>query len=147
MVLPKVSKRVSRRQRIVALAASAVLLCPGITSCTRTQVGLSVAAMATVLVGVTVGITLAVQHSHHTLQGCIVSGPNGLELRLNDAKVYTLEGELADVKVGDKLKIHGSKLKKVKGASAEGQVFVVEKVNKDYGSCLAGPAISQSASH
>jgi len=122
-------------------------MCSGATSCTKTQVGLSVAAIAAVVVGTTVGITLAVQHSHHTLQGCIFSGANGLELRLSDNKVYALKGELADVKVGDRLKIHGSKVKKVKGDSAGGQVFVVEKVNKDYGLCPASLATSLSPVH
>lgn len=117
-------------------------MCAGMTSCTKTQVSLSVAAMAAVVVGTTVGITLAVQHSHHTLQGCISSGANGLELRMSDGKVYTLKGEVADVKAGDRLKIHGSKVKMVKGDSAGGQVFVVEKVNKDYGPCPASLATS-----
>ena len=101
---------------------------------------LSVAAIAAVVVGTTLGVTLAVQHSHHTLQGCIFSGANGPELRLGDSKAYTLKGELADIKVGDKLRIHGSRVKKVKGGLAGDQVFVVEKVNKDYGPCPASAA-------
>jgi hypothetical protein len=112
-------------------------VCSGVTSCTKTQVGLSVTAIAAVLVGTTVGVTLAVQHSHHTLQGCIVSNANELELRISDGKLYALKGELADVKVGDRLKLHGSRVKKVKGDSTGGNVFVVEKINKDYGPCLA----------
>lgn len=138
--LPPLSTRATRRQRIIAGYASAALLCCNLTACTKTQVSLSVAAIAAVVVGTTVGVTLAVQHSHHTLQGCITSGGNGPELRLNDGKTYTLKGELADIKVGDRLKIHGSRVKKVKDASTGDQVFVVERVNKDYGPCPASAA-------
>ena len=109
----------------------------GLTSCSNTQIGLSIGAIAAVVVGTTVGVTLAVQHSHHTVQGCIYSGTNGLEVRMDDAKIYSLTGQLADIKVGDRLKIHGSRVKKVKGNTAVGQVFVVEKVTKDYGPCAA----------
>jgi hypothetical protein len=103
---------------------------------------LSSAGIAAVVVGTTVGITLAVQHSHHTVQGCIFSDADGLKLRTSDAKIYSVKGETADIKVGDKLKLHGSKEKKIKGAPAVDQVFLVEKLNKDYGPCAANPAAS-----
>jgi hypothetical protein len=128
------SSRASRRQRITALAVFAALVCSGATSCTKTQVGLSAAAIAAVVVGTTVGVTFAVQNSHHTLQGCVFSDANGLKLRTSDAKVYTLEGETATIKVGDRFKFHGSKLKKTKDSTGN-QVFVVEKLTKDYGPC------------
>jgi hypothetical protein len=133
--LPTVVSRALRRKRSIAAVAMLALLSSGVTSCTKTQVGLSTAAIAAVLVATTVGVTLAVKHSHHTLQGCIFSGANGLELRIGDGKLYTLKGDLADVNVGDKLKLHGSRVKKVKDDSAGGQVFVVEKINKNYGPC------------
>jgi hypothetical protein len=138
--LPLVSSRLDRRERIIAAAASGALLCCSLTSCTKTQVTLSVAAIAAVVVGTTVGVTLAVQHSHHTLEGCISSGANGPELRLNNSKTYTLKGELADIKVGDRLKIHGTRVKKVKDSTAGDQVFVVEKVKKNYGPCPVSAA-------
>jgi hypothetical protein len=118
------------------------VVCFGATSCTKTQVALSSAGIAAAVVGTTVGITLAVQHSHHTLQGCMFSDAGGLKLRTSDAKVYTIKGETADIKVGDKLKLHGSKEKKIKGASGVDQVFLVEKLNKDYGPCSANAVAS-----
>lgn len=90
------------------------------------------------------GVTLAIQHSRHTLQGCITSDANGLTLHTSDARVYKVKGETAEVKVGDRLKLHGSKVKNRKGDPASDQVFVVEKVNKDYGPCPAGGAVSTS---
>ncbi len=139
-----VSLRVTSRRRVIAGTASLALLCCSLTSCTKTQVALSVTAIAAVVVGTTVGVTLAVQHSHHTLQGCITTGPDGPELRLNDAKTYKLKGELADIKVGDKLKVHGSHVKKANNTPAQEEVFVVEKVNKDYGPCPTGAASAPS---
>jgi hypothetical protein len=129
----------SIRQRIKALAVFATLVCTGATSCTKTQIGLSVSAMAAVVVGTTVGVTLVVQNHRHTLQGCVFSGPSGLELRTSDAKVYALEGYAATIKVGDRVKLHGSKLKKAKDSTGD-QVFAVEKLSKDYGSCPAAVA-------
>jgi hypothetical protein len=132
----KTSSRASHRQRVGVIALFAALACSGTTSCTKTQVGLSVAAMATVVVGATVAVTYAVQNSHHRLQGCVFSGPNGLELRTSDAKVFALEGYTANIKTGDRVKLHGSKLKKTKNSTGD-QVFAVEKLSKDYGPCPA----------
>jgi hypothetical protein len=137
--LLQASSRPSRPQRICAFAIVAALLCSGATSCTKTQVGLSIAASAAIVAGVTVGITLAVQNSHHTLHGCAFTGPNGPELRTADSKVFALEGSPEAIKVGDRLKLHGSKLKKTKNSTGD-QVFVVEKLKKDYGPCPAAAA-------
>jgi surface antigen len=112
---------------------AAALVCSGTTSCTKTQVGLSVAALAAAVVVTTVVITRTVENQHHSLQGCLFTSPGGVELHTSDAKVYVLEGESTSLKVGDRVKLHGSKLKKKDSTS--GQVFVVEKLNKDYGTC------------
>jgi hypothetical protein len=133
--LPPVVSGTLRRKRKIAAVATLAVLSSCLTSCTKTQIGLSTAAIAAALVATTVGVTLAVQHSRHTLQGCIVSGANGLELRISDGRLYTVRGDLADVNVGDKLKLHGSRAKKIKGDSNGAQVFVVEKINRDYGPC------------
>jgi len=133
---PGASSRASRLQRISVFAAFAALVCSGATSCSTTQIALSVTAIAAVGAGTAVGITLAVQNSNHTLQGCLISGPIGLELRTSDAKIFAIEGEAATIKVGDRVKLHGSKVKKTKGAAGD-QVFVVEKLKKDYGPCRA----------
>lgn len=76
------------------------------------------------------------------MQGCIFSDADGLKLRTGDAKVYTLEGDVAKIKVGDRVKFHGSKVKKTKGGSTGDQVFVVEKLSKDYGPCDVNVATS-----
>jgi hypothetical protein len=135
--LPAFSPRVSRRRVFVA-GALVALVCCSATSCSTKEIALSSAGIAAAVVGTTVGVTLAVQHSRHTLEGCILTGGDGLELRLSNAKVYALKGVLADVKVGERLKVHGSKVKRVNGDTAASQTFLVEKVNKDFGPCSAG---------
>jgi hypothetical protein len=73
------ASRASRRKRITAVTVFAALVCSGATSCSRTQVALSSAAIAAVVVGTTVGITYAVKHHHHTLQGCVFSARSSLK--------------------------------------------------------------------
>jgi hypothetical protein len=119
-------------------------MCSAATSCTRTQIVLSTTAIAAVVVGTTVGVTYAVKHHNHSLQGCSFSGADGLKLRTSDARVYTLKGDSAGVKAGDTVKLHGSKAKRVKGDSGD-QVFLVQKVNKDYGPCPANAAASPAS--
>src|ERR1039458_749941 len=76
---PEASSRASCRHRITAVAVFVALVCSGATSCSRTQVALSSAAIAAVVVGTTVGITYAVKHHHHTLQGCVFSARSSLK--------------------------------------------------------------------
>lgn len=132
-----------RRNRATSVAVFVTLVCTGATSCTRTQIALSAAAMATIVVGTTVGVTYAVKHHNHTLRGCVFSDPTGIKLRTNEAKTYTLKGtDTAGVKVGETVKLHGSKVKKQKGDSGGDQVFVVERLSKDYGPCSVNPTPS-----
>jgi hypothetical protein len=101
--------------------------------------GAEVAAIA-IVAGVVVGtvILVEVHHSHHTIKGCVSAGQNGLQVQNDgDMKMYDLTGVTADVKVGDQVRVHGAKEKKTKGAAD--QIFVVEKMNKDYGPCKVSP--------
>lgn len=82
------------------------------------------------------GVTLAIQHHHHVIEGCAFSGSGGLKLRTTDAKVWGLQGYTATVKAGERVKLHGAKLKKTKDATGD-QVFAVEKLTRDYGPCPA----------
>jgi len=139
---PEAPSLASYRHRITAVAVFVALVCSGATSCTRTQVVLSSAAIAAVVVGTTVGVTYAVKHHRHTLQGCVFSDATGFKLRTSDAKVYTLKGDAASIKVGNSGKFHGSKEKRAKGDSTGDQVFVVQKLSKDFGPCPVNVATS-----
>jgi hypothetical protein len=137
---PVASSCASRRQRSTSVALFVALLCSGATSCTRTQIALSATAIGVVVAGTAVGVTYAVKHHNHTLQGCVFSDAGELKLRTSDAKVYLLKGDATNIKTGDSVRLHGSKVKKAKGDSTSNQVFEVQKLNKDRGSCPTNSA-------
>jgi hypothetical protein len=135
-----------RRTGILAMIAFALFLCCGQATPAYGQlqfgnIGPSKGEIvgAGVAVGAIVVAVIVVVHIHnsHILKGCVVAGPNGRELRTgNGEKTYALSGG-QDLKAGDLVKLHGTKVKKAKG-DAE-QAFTVEKLNKDYGPCKATP--------
>ena len=137
----------SRLQKRLAIAACGVLtvfLCSGATSPTNCSggtigggpsAGEVYGAAAGVGAGIAIVILVAVNASHHTVTGCVRSGLNGLELQTSD-KRYSLEGDAASIKVGDRVKIHGSRVKKTKDQTGD-QVFRIEKIKKDCGPCPA----------
>jgi hypothetical protein len=97
-------------------------------------VGVAVAAVA--VVAVTAVVLVEISHSHHTLKGCVVGSANGLELRTADNKTYALSGTIADIAPGNNVRLHGDKQKHDKNSPAD-QVFVVQKMQKNYGPCQA----------
>ena len=142
---PKPPTPLQRRLGIAAFAGLTVFLCGGATSPTNCNehIGPSTGAVVGAVVGagavVAIVVVVAVNSGHHTVTGCVVSGPNGLELQTSESKRYALEGDAASIKVGDRVKIHGSRVKKTKDTTGE-QVYRVEHVKKDYGPCPAGMA-------
>jgi hypothetical protein len=84
-----------------------------------------------------IGVFYAVHHGHN-LTGCVASEGNGLELLTDsDHKTYALNGEVADIKPGERIHVAGRKSKK---SSAVPPSFLVEKVSKEYGPCEVMPA-------
>ena len=63
--------------------------------------------------------------------------------------MWALSGDVAGVKPGDVVKVHGNRVARAKGSSApaEGErMFFVESLKKDYGVCkMAGATPSQAA--
>ena len=96
-----------------------------------------VATGVAVTAGVVIGavVLVEVRNSHHAIKGCVTKGPEGLQVRNDhDGKLYTLVGVTAKTRIGDRVKLHGSKSEQ--GEPAEGDsTFVVEKVTRDYGPC------------
>lgn len=141
---PSIAKH---RLGIAAFASLAVLFCSGSTApagCSAGSIGPSNGEVIGAAVGIGAVIAVAIivpveiSHSHHTLTGCVFTGPNGLELRTSDTKTYALEGDAARIKVGDRVNLHGSKAKKTKDTTGD-QVFRVQKLNRVYGSCPVSP--------
>jgi len=141
-----------RRLGITAFAGLTVLLCSGSTAPTQCQghIGPSTGEVVGAAVGIGAVIAVAIivpveiSRSHHIVTGCVTSSANGLELRTSDGKTYALEGDAASIKAGDKVKIHGSKIKKTKDSTGPG-VFRVEQLNRDYGPCPVAPATAPAA--
>ena len=96
------------------------------------------------VIAVAIIVPVEISHSHHNLTGCVVTAANGLELRTSDAKTYSLEGDAASIKAGDKVKIHGSKIKKTKDSTGPG-VFRVDQIKRNYGACPVAPTIASAA--
>ena len=95
-------------------------------------IGVAVGAVAVVVVGTVV--LVEVHNSHHTIKGCVTSGPSGLQVRdADNTHIYNVTGVTTGVKVGDVVRLHGDKQKKTKGDTGQG--FVIQKINKDYGAC------------
>jgi hypothetical protein len=143
---PTTSKRFAppgRRLGIAAFAGLAVLFCSGSTAPTQCQggnIGPSNGEVVGAMVGVGAVIAVAIivpveiSRSHHIVTGCVVAAANGLQLQTSDGKIYALEGDAASIKAGDKVKVHGSKMKKTKNSTGPG-VFTVQKLTRDYGPC------------
>jgi hypothetical protein len=84
--------------------------------------------------GAVVGIAVFYAFHHgHSITGCAVSGADSLELqRQSDQQMFSLVGDVANVKAGDKVRVSGKKKKKNGDAPRQ---FLVEKLEKGYGQC------------
>lgn len=135
------------RRTIIAKATIASLVCaamfgccqPNDPSCRNVSFGPSGAEVAgvTLAVGAAVATVIAVEvhHAHHTLNGCVSSGPGGMQLHDHSGtKTYTLSGNTANLTAGDRVRLHGTRLKQPRHGRAD-PTFAVERRTKDYGPC------------
>jgi hypothetical protein len=84
-----------------------------------------------------VGIYFLVRQSP-SISGCAASRADGLTLRNEgDQQTYSLIGDTAGIKAGDRIKVSGKKKKKDPSGKHD---FLVEKLKKDYGACKVSPA-------
>ena len=98
---------------------------------TKTQDGLIVAAIVVIGAAIGIGIYVAFHHGN-TLTGCAASGTDGLTIENEgDHLSYSLMGDVAAVKAGDRMRVSGKK-KKADGAT---HPFLVDKVKRDLGAC------------
>lgn len=142
----------NRRVGIVSMVAlSSFLLCGAApTTCKSSGsigpssgevIGAAVGISAAVVVGVVV--LVEVNKSHHTVKGCVTAGPGGIEvLNESDKMTYALVGDPSKVKVGDVVRLRGTKEKK---GSAGNRDFLVSSMSKDFGPCKATPPPTASA--
>jgi hypothetical protein len=97
-----------------------------------------VAGVGGVAAGIGVGVYFAMQFAH-TVKGCVSEDPNGLLLHTQNGKTYVLLGATSNIKADTTIKVRGTRRKKIPGLTDQ-PTFVVEKVNKVYGSCSVIPA-------
>ncbi len=95
--------------------------------------------IAGVIVGVVAGVAViaivAVHYSKkRSITGCVRSGANGMTVTdEKDRQSYTLSGDTANIKPGDRMRLQGKKAK-TKG-SDNTLVWEARKVSKDFGVC------------
>ncbi len=137
----------SRPAKLLAVLLSAVICCAATGgSCNSSNDNFSIGPSTGEVVGLTVGavaivaaviiIPVEISKSHHTLKGCVLSTPNGLELRTTENKTYALSGPAADIIPGNTLRLHGDREKRDKNTAGD-QVFLVQRMQKNYGPCQA----------
>lgn len=96
-------------------------------------IGVGLGAVGT---GIGIGVYYAIHHNH-ALTGCAAVTPDGLRLQsANDGQAYALVGEIAAIRPGERVRVSGKKQKK-DGVGA--QLFLVDKLSKDLGSCTSQP--------
>jgi hypothetical protein len=152
----KTNSLLSRRWTITASVVLGAVLCIGASAPAEGQDSSSIppsgGEFAAVAIGVgaiiaaAIIVPIKISHSHHILAGCIVTGAHGLELQTSDVKAYSIEGDTAVIKAGEKVKIHGSKVKKAKDSPGP-QVFKFEKLDRSYGPCPVAATTASVSAH
>jgi hypothetical protein len=104
----------------------------------ETKGTLVTAALVTTVALIGVGVYVIVQHAH-TVKGCVTDDPNKLMLHTSDGKTYVLLGATTNIVADTRIKVRGSKRKKIDGVTDQPS-FVVEKLDKVYGPCSVSPA-------
>ncbi len=96
--------------------------------------GAIIGGIAGIGAAIAIVTVVSISHARHTISGCVSMGANGLALQTSDKQIYLLQGIATGVTAGDRVKVHGSKVKSA-SCAANTKTFVVEKLQKDYGAC------------
>lgn len=117
---------------VPAQAQAPDILAPG------AHLGPSSGEIAGVIVGVVAAVVvvtiLVVHHSKkRAVTGCVNSGPDGMTVTdEGDKRVYTLSGDTAGVKVGERVRLQG---KRIKAGAGKQPIWDTRKIGKDFGAC------------
>jgi hypothetical protein len=104
----------------------------------KSQTTLAIAGMTVTLSLIGVGVYAIIQHAH-TVRGCVSDSPDGLMLHTEDGKAFVLLGNTTNIKADTRIKVRGTKKKKIDGITNQPS-FVVEKLGKVYSPCSVAPA-------
>ena len=133
----------SRHRKLIALLLCVSLLLlpkPAKASIpTHSQVVLIFVGVAAIGAAIGIGIYYAVRRNGAaSITGCAVSSDAGLSLqREGDQQTYTLLGDTAGIKSGDRIRVSGKKRKEYPSGKRD---FLVERLAKVYGPCKVLPA-------
>lgn len=134
-------KREIARLVLVSCLPLEVIGCcqPNDPKCRNVSFGPSGAEIAGVAIGVGVvvatAVAVGVHHANQTVDGCVSNGSSGMQLRTHSgAKTYLLAGDMTKISAGERVRLHGSKIKQPKHSETD-QTFSVESEKKDYGPC------------
>ena len=122
---------------------------PNDPSCRNVRLGPSGAEVAGVAIGVgaviATVVAVEVHHAHHTLDGCVSSGPGGMQIQTQRAtKTYMLSGQMTNIAAGQRVRLHGTRVKQPKHSTAA-PIFTVESTSKVYGPCKLSQGSSTPA--
>jgi hypothetical protein len=127
-------------QKSLGRAALVVVLCTALAVPARADLKSRVdndivAGVVVAAVIVVVAVIVIVHYSKkRTVTGCISAGPNGMTVTDdNDRQTYTLSGNTVGITPGDRMKLHGKKIKS-KGRDNP-LVWDAGSVAKDFGVC------------
>jgi hypothetical protein len=122
----------------VLIIALGFVLCVPREAKASSQIGASNGTIVGAIVGIVAGlVVIAIVAIHYskkrTITGCVKAGQNGMIM--NDEKdklIYTLSGDMAGVKPGERMTLGGKKIKPNRGESLG---WEVAKIRTDYGVC------------
>jgi len=98
------------------------------------QITAGIVVVSAAVVVVVILLVIHYKHKKSSITGCVASGASGMNLTdEKDKRPYTLSGDTAALKPGDRMTLVG---KKEKGAApiSTSTVFEVQKV-RDFGAC------------
>ena len=136
-------KRMARTAITSLLVAGMFGCCqPNDRNCRNVSIGPSGAEVAGVVLGVgavaATVIAVEVHHAHHTLSGCTSDGPGGMQLQKHgSSKAYMLSGNMSGTLAGERVRLHGTRIKQRKHSRTD-PLFSVERKDKDFGPCKFG---------
>jgi hypothetical protein len=95
--------------------------------------------VAAVAIGAAIGIGIYfLVRRPPSIAGCVALGPDGLGLKNeSDQQTFSLIGDTAGIKAGNRVKVSGKKKKKDSTGKRD---FIVDKLSKDYGTCKVASA-------
>jgi hypothetical protein len=127
-------------QKSFGRAALVLVLCAALAAPARADLKSRVDndIVAGVVVAAALVVVAAILIVHYskkrTVTGCVISGPNGMTLTdEKDRQIYALSGNTVGITPGDRMKLHGKKIKS-KGPDKT-PLWEARDVARDFGVC------------